>query len=161
MKLYEISAAFQAAIESAVDPETGELRDIDALREQLGDKLEAVAAYVLNTEAEIVAQKSVIDRIERAMRANASKAQRMREYMAHHMAATGVTSIKAGDGSFSVKLEKGRDSSVVVNDVSALPPEFLKHPAPTADKARIRQELAAGRAVSGATLMFNDRLTIR
>lgn len=64
LKLYEIDAAIDAAIEAGTDPETGEitnLEEITALQMQREEKLENIALYIKNLSAIATALKNEID----------------------------------------------------------------------------------------------------
>ena len=64
LKLYEIDAAIDAAIEAGTDPETGEitnLEELTALQMQREEKLENIALYIKNLSAIATALKNEID----------------------------------------------------------------------------------------------------
>jgi hypothetical protein len=68
-------------------------------------------------------------------------------------------SIRAGIHTASVR--KG-SASVVITDDAAIPPEYMRQPAPVADKAAIAKALKDGREVPGAVLRNGaPGLTIR
>lgn len=162
--LYQISADLRAMLDNAFDPETGEA--LPAFTEQralFGSKASAVAAYVLNVEADAQQCKAAIERIA-AMKATLErKASHLRAYLLDNMATSGVTELKATDGSFVVKRYPERDKSVDVFDPEQLPDDYMREiPAKhEPDKRLIAGALDDGFDVPGARYVYKDRLTIK
>ena len=147
-----------------IDPETGEFYEgIDRARSLVERKSKAVAAYILQTEAEadFVEQhaKAMMDRARTARKRSAW----LKTYLRENMAATGVLSIKSDDGTFSAKLERERDESVDVFDEKQLPSDYTREvPAKyEPDKTLIKKALKDGYDVPGARLVKKDRLTLK
>lgn len=163
IKLYQAADAVRALLDQ-MDPETGELPEgFEDARALVAQKSQAVAAYILDTEA----QAKMVEEHAKALLARVKAAnnnmQRLREYLQFHMAASGVLSIKSDDGTFCAKLEQGRDKSVEVFDAEQLPPDYLREiPAKyEPDKALIKKAIQEGYEVPGARIVAKDRLTIR
>lgn len=161
--LYEAAAQVRDLLEH-IDPETGELPEgFEQARAVVATKAQAVAAHILERE-------TVADMIEAKGKDLIAKAKAIRKsddwlrnYLRDHMAACGIQSIKADDGTFSAKLEAGRDKSVEVFDAAQLPMEYLREiPAKhEPDKPLIAQAIKDGFDVPGARLVAKDRLTIK
>lgn len=163
IKLYQAADAVRALLDQ-MDPETGELPEgFEDARALVAQKSQAVAAYILDTEA----QAKMVEEHAKALLARVKAAnnnmQRLREYLQFHMAASGVLSIKSDDGTFYAKLEQGRDKSVEVFDAEQLPPDYLREiPAKyEPDKALIKKAIQEGYEVPGARIVAKDRLTIK
>ena len=102
--LYELATSFREQLDELFDPETGEaLPAFDEFRVMLGNKANAVAAYVLNCESDAAQAKDAIKRIKTLQTAYERKAEKLREYLAENMKVAGITEIKADDRSFVVK----------------------------------------------------------
>lgn len=147
-----------------IDPETGELPEgFEQARALVATKAQACAAFILDNEAQadMVEQhaKSLLDRVRTARK----RSQWLRQYLSSHMAACGVMSIKSDDGTFSAKLDIGRDESVEVFDAAQLPKDYMREiPAKyEPDKALIKKALKDGFNVPGAKMTAKDRLTLR
>jgi hypothetical protein len=161
--LYDAAAQVRELLEQ-IDPETGELpKGFEQARAIVASKAQAVAAFVLENEAQAKMvedhAKVLMDRVKAARK----RADWLREYLRSHMAACGVLSIKSDDGTFSAVLSPGRDKSVEIFDAAQLPPDYLREiPAKTEpDKTLIRKALDDGYEVPGAKLVARDRLTIK
>ena len=161
LKLYEVAGHVADALESGFDAETGEMSPelVNALAEFEG-KGAAVTAYILNLEAEAEAVKAAIQRLTNRKRAIESRSEGLRRYLRENMAATGIKRIDAIDGTFSARLEIGRDESVEI-DPTAVLPDSLCRVKDEADKTKIKAAIKAGEPVpDGVRLVRRDRLVI-
>ena len=161
--LYEIATSFREQIDNLFDSETGEaLPAFDEFRVMLGNKANAVAAYVLNCESDAEQAKNAIKRIKALQTAYERKAEKLRDYLAENMKTAGIHEIKAADGSFVVKLHVDRDESVVIEDGAKFPAELCADPKPPEpSKTKIKAAILAGEPVAGAYIVRKDRLTIK
>jgi Siphovirus Gp157 len=161
--LYQLTDELRQSLDSAFDPETGEaLPAFEECRALWGSKARDVTAYVLNCESDAAQCKEVIDRITARQKALKAKAERIRAYLADNMAASGITELKANDGSFIVKLYPQRDESVELDESVTFPPELCNDPKPpTPSKTKIKAAILSGQPVAGATIIKKDRLTIK
>lgn len=161
LKLYEIADDVRRLIDSGFDEETGEM--LPALAQSLAafeGKGAAVAAYVLNIEAEADAISAAAKRLAERKKSVDARAARLRDYLRENMARTGVKRIDANDHSFSVRLDIGRDESLLVDDAATFP-ESLTRIKREPDKTAIKAAIKSGEPVAGARLVLRDRLTIR
>ena len=102
--------------------------------------------------------KTLLDRVKTARK----RSDWLRQYLQSHMSACGITSIKADDGTFSVKLEPARDASVDIFDSAQLPTDYWREIVKTEpDKTLIKKALTDGFDVPGARIVKKDRLTIK
>ncbi|QTP32780.1 hypothetical protein B7759_01358 [Burkholderia glumae] len=166
LSLYTLSSQVEQLLNdpSAIDQETGELSAelIEALA-MTKDKGVSVCAYILNQESIVKAMAEHVMRVNKRAAAVERKIERLREYLAGNMKRTGVTEIKAHDGTFSAKLHIDRDSAVEIFDEKQIPAEFMKTPKPPEpkpSKADIAKAIKAGKDVPGAKLIKRDRLEI-
>lgn len=161
LKLYEIADDVRALMESGFDEETGEMLPelVQALTAFEG-KGAAVAAYVLNIEAEAEAIAQAAKRITARKRTLDARAEHMRDYLRYNMGLAGINRIDAADHSFSITLAPGRDESLQVDDDATFP-DSLTRIKREPDKAAIKAAIKAGEPIAGARLVLRDRLTIR
>lgn len=161
--LYQLAKDFRDQIDDLFDPETGEaLPAFDEFRVMLGNKANAVAAYVLNCESDAEQAKNAIKRIKGLQTAYERKAEKLREYLAENMKTAGIHEIKASDGSFVVKLYVDRDESIVIEDGAKFPIELCNDPKPPEpSKTKIKAAIFGGEPISGAYIVRKDRLTIK
>jgi hypothetical protein len=129
---------------------------------QWGSKARGLAAYTLNTEAEIAQIKVVEYRLANRRSALQAKAEHLRTYLAMNMKASGIRELKAEDNSFVAKLYLNRDVSVALDETATFPSALCAPPAPASpSKTKIREALERGEIVAGARLIHRDRLTIK
>jgi hypothetical protein len=147
-----------------IDPETGELPEgFEQARALVATKAQACAAFVLDNEAQAdmveAHAKALLERVKTARK----RSQWLRQYLSSHMAAAGVISIKSDDGTFSAKLDIGRDESVDVFDSAQIPADYMREiPAKyEPDKTLIKKAIKDGFEVPGAKLVAKDRLTLK
>jgi hypothetical protein len=162
MNLYELTAELRESLDSAFDPETGELLPIfEEKRALWGSKARDVTAYLLNCESNASQCKSHIAQVKKRMDREQKKADSLRDYLRENMKASGITSLKADDGSFEAKLYIERDKSVVIEDGATFPPELCNSPKPPEpSKKLIEAAILRGEPIAGASIIKKDRLTI-
>ena len=165
LKLYELANDYQRALielpESGFDEQT--IADtLEGLEGALTIKAQNVAAYVLNLEAEIEAVKAVAKRISERAETLENRAKSLRNYLYVNMKRSGISEIKANDGSFTAKIRMNPPAVEIVPDV-ILPTEFIRLiPARTEpDKAKLKDALKDGRVINGVRLVQGDRLEIK
>ena len=163
ISLYHMTEEYRQALQELSDADLPDevVRDtLEALEGELIQKGQAVAAFVLNLEAEVDAVKAVEKRISERRKALERRAESMREYLRSNMEKAGISEIKAGDGSFTAKLAKGRPS-VVIDDESLIPDdsEFVRW-LRCVSKTAIGEALKSGQEVPGAHIEIRPSLRI-
>jgi hypothetical protein len=161
--LYQAASTVRDLLEQ-IDPETGELPEgFEQACELVASKAQACTAYILENDAHAVMveahAQTLLDRAKTARR----RSDRLREYLAAHMTACGIQSIKGDDGTFCATLALGRDESIDIFDAAQLPKDYLREvPAKyEADKTLIKKAIKDGFEVPGARLIAKDRLTLK
>lgn len=148
-----------------IDPETGELPEgFSDLRELVAHKGAAVAAYICQREFEAEAMAARLKEIDKRIKAQRSRNERLREYLLWNMQRVGMTEIRSEDLLLSVKRFPERDEAVDIFDERQIPAAFVvtpEPPAPRPDKVAIRKAIKAGEEVPGARLIKRDRLEIK
>lgn len=161
--LYQLTSDFRQMLDGAFDPDTGEaLPAFEEQRALIGNKINQVAAYVLNIELEAASTDMAMKRIKSIKDAADKKAEHLRAYLLDNMKASGITEIKADDCSFIVKLYPDRDESVELDDGAEFPASLCNDPNPPApSKSKIKAAILAGEPIAGAKIVRKDRLTIK
>lgn len=160
--LYQLSHDFRDQLDGLFNEDGEALPEFDEFRVQLGNKINQVAAYVLNVESDAAQAKFAIARIKALQEAYERKSEKLRAYLADNMKVSGIHEIKASDGSFLVKLYPERDESVVIEDGVVFPLQLCNDPKPpTPSKTKIKVAILAGEAVAGASIVRKDRLVIK
>lgn len=165
MNLFEIASQYQQAfvtlLDSDFDDET--VTDtLDGLEYEVIDKGRNVAAFFLNLDVEIEAIKLAEKRISNRRKMLENKQARLKEYLAMNMSKCGITEIRALDSSFVAKLYIGRDESVVIDDLDAVPNDYMRvipeHE--EVDKNLAKKAIHEGYDIPGLHIEKRDRLVI-
>lgn len=166
LKLYEIAAAYRNAL-VAFDDESLQLspeviRDtLDGIVGAFEDKAAAVAAYVLNIEAEAEAVAAAEARLKARRQALEKRAAWLRGYLLSNMEAAGITEISAPDKTFRARIRLNPEA-VELDGLAELPDEFVREKiVREPDKAAILAALKSGREVPGARIVRRTRLEIK
>jgi hypothetical protein len=163
ISLYSAAEALRGLLDQ-IDESTGEMPEgFEDARAIVATKATAVAAYVIETEKQAEYLKAHAKEVTDRARSAEKRAAWLRQYLATHMAACGITKISDERGIFSATLDVGRDKSVEVFDVAQIPSDYMREiPAKyEADKALIKKAIADGFEVPGARVVARDRLTIK
>ena len=166
MNLYTCAQNVQNKMSLCVDDDgVIDVEKMDAIECGFNDKASAVAAFILNLEADAAKIEQHIAAVALKRQERLKKIESLKDYLARSMSAAGVLKVESEDKTINVKLEKNRDTSVEVNDLSQVPEQYLSEqkpaPARTVDKAKAKAALKLGEIVSGLTLVEKDRLSIK
>lgn len=131
LKLYEYPEEIEKLVESAVDEETGEIKDelflgmANDMAMERDKKLLGCAAYYKNLKAESEAIKKEADKLAKRARSVMNHADSLKSYMEMNMTAPadGVEGDKLKDAQ-SVLTWRKSSSVVVTVDAEKLPDEF-------------------------------------
>lgn len=165
LHLYQIAAAYRNALvaldDEALEPDV--IRDtLDSLTGALEHKAEAVAAYILNIEAEAEAVAAAEARLKARRQSLEKRASWMRDYLKAHMEAVGITEITVADRSFRVRIRLNPEAVEIDGSLPELPPEYVRvREIREPDKTAIMAALKAGQEVPGARLVRRTRLEIK
>lgn len=153
MTIFEIDDAILAC----VDTDTGEIIDesqLNALQMERDAKIEGVAMWKKENDAEAAALAEEIKKLTARKNACLNRSESLKRYLA--MALDGQKFKTA-----RVAISYRASESVVVDDITQISDEYLKHPEPEASKTAIKDALKAGKAVSGAHLEKSVNLIVR
>lgn len=151
--LYEINSE----IMSLIDEETGEISDyeaFEALNIARDEKINNIAEWVLNLEADAETYKAEKLRFAEKQTKAEKKAESLRILLDRELAGNKFKSAQ-------VEISYRKSESVAVNDVYALPAEYQKFGAPTADKKALKEALKAGKQIDGAELVEKQNMIIK
>ena len=157
MNLYEI----EQEIMSCVDMETGEIVDcekLDALTMERDKKIENIALWVKNLEADAKAYKEEKDNFAQKQKSAENKAKSLKEYLTRLLDGTAYKSTK-------VNVSFRTSKAVDVFDISALMTmddcdNYLKYKEPEPDKTAIKNAIASGVNVPGCQIVENQNIQI-
>lgn len=158
MKLYEINKA----IESLVDEETGEILDFDKFSElQIArdEKIENMALWVKNLEAEAAAIKAEKDNLSEREKACKNKAESLKNYLSSLLGGEIFKTPKVACSfrkSVSTEIDDGFVEWAKANDAS-----LLKYKEPDVDKTAVKKAIQDGAEFELARLVEKQNLQIK
>jgi len=162
MRLYEINAE----LEKLIDPETGEIADIE-LFEQLelerSTKIENIALWIKNLESDAESLQAEEKKLKARRVSAENNAERLHDFLA------GMLSDGEKFETPRVKLSWRKSESVKIlipeEDFIAwakkVNDELLSYKEPTINKVEIKKRLNAGEAITAATLLQSNNLQIK
>lgn len=157
MTLYEINEKILAFLDANVDPETGEVLNLDALGDlelERSIKLEHYALVCKNYDAEIAALKAEEDKLRERRRRCENAREKLAEVLKTEL---GGEKIKTPRVTVSYR----RSQSVNAPDVWKLPEDYRRYKDPEPDKIKLKAALAAGEKIDGAELVENVSMIIK
>lgn len=170
MTLYTIDQEIKAAIDSLYDrvDENGELIEVTAedfqtieqLNQERKAKLENIALYCKNLEAEALAIKAEEESLKKRRARIEKKAEGLKTLMINSLMANGEKEFESPRCRARV-----RESEVTkILDQSQIPMEYIKvktyEPEYLPDKNAIKKAIKAGQQIDGATIEVNRKLNI-
>ena len=157
MNLYEI----EKEIMSCVDMETGEIIDcekLDSLTMERDQKIENIALWVKNLEADAKAYKEEKDSFAQKQKVAENKAKSLKEYLSRFLAGTSYKSTK-------VNIRFRKSESVDVFSLESLieygNADYLKYKEPEVDKTAIKAALKSGANIPGCILVESNNIQIK
>jgi hypothetical protein len=152
--LYEIDQA----ILNAVDSETGEIIDaeaLDALLMQREDKLEAVACWIKNLQSDAHAIHDEINALAIREAKCRRKAESLKQYLASALQGEKFSTAKCA-------ISFRRSERVAIQDEALVPKKFMKKTITYApDKTAIKEAIQSGKTVNGCQLIENLNTQIK
>ena len=142
---------------ACVDIETGEIIDeakLEALQIERDAKIEGVAMWKKENDAQAAAIGEEIRKLQDRKRACENRSDSLKRYLANALNGQKFKSPR-------VSISYRSSDAVIVDDITQLSDEYLKHPEPEASKTAIKDALKAGKAVPGAHLETNVNLIVR
>ena len=162
MTLYEIDRAIQDILESAVDPETGEIMDeammnaYDQLRMDRDQKIENIGCFIKNLEADAAAIKAEAKNLTARANAATNKAEHLREYLQFCLGEQKFQSPR-----LSVSFRHSKKVEVDPEHMNEIPTMFLRYRMPEVDKKAVADEIKAGHVVPGCELVESVSMIIK
>ena len=152
MNLYEINEA----IRSCVDQETGEIivpEMLDALEMEKSDKVENIALWIKDLNAEAAAIKAEKDNLARRQKSCENKAASLKQYLTQSLGGQKFKTAR-------VVISWRKSSAVEIMDESKIPAEFHIHQPDKIDKSGLKNALKSGE-VDGAKLVEHNNMIIK
>lgn len=159
MKLYELAEQYRIAldaIEEAEEITPEQLAILEAVEDDFNHKVESVAKYIRNIEAEETALLSEIKRLAARTKTTTNKKESLKRYLQNMLEATGKQNV---DGELlKVSLRKSPVSCEITDE--AIVPEQFKE---TVTEVKIRKKelidhfKASGEVIDGVVFHTNNK----
>lgn len=158
MKLYEI----EQEILACVDLETGEIIDpekLEALELERDRKIEGIALWVKNLDAEAKAYKEEKDSFAQKQKVAENKAKSLKEFLSHYLDGTAFKSTKVNVSFRNSKAVDvfSMDELMNYDDCDS----YLKYSEPTPDKTAIKNAINSGVEIPGCRIVENSNIQIK
>ena len=168
MKLYELVSEEQKLNElflTAIDEETGEIRDNETLEEletelknALVNKSEGIIKVIRNQESDLEMITAEIERLTNLKNRIKKEIENFKSYIKFNMKKMDIKKIETSLGNISLR----QSTATEIYDEASLPKEFLKEKITyTPSKTEIKKAIESGQEVKGARLVVNTSLTIK
>lgn len=161
MTLYEINQA----ILDTIDPETGEIIDVDKLSElqmEREQKLEGVALWIKNLNAEAEAYKAEKEAFAEREKAAKNKAESLKKWLAYALNGEKMSTQKVAISfrkSESVEIED--EERVITYAQKNGRDDLLSYKAPLVNKSAIKAVIKTGKKIPGAVLVEKQNIQIK
>ncbi len=161
MTLYEINQA----ILDIIDPETGEIVDVEKLSElqmEREQKLEGVALWIKNLNAEAEAYKAEKEAFAEREKAAKNKAESLKKWLAYSLNGQKMSTQKVAISfrkSESVEIED--EERVITFAQKNGRDDLLRYTAPTVNKTAIKAVIKTGKQIPGAVLVEKQNISIK
>lgn len=168
MKLYELVSEEQKLNElflTAIDEETGEIRDNETLEEletelknALVNKSEGIIKVIRNQESDLEMITAEIERLTNLKNRIKKEIENFKSYIKFNMKKMDLKKVETSLGNISLR----QSTATEIYDEASLPKEFLKEKITyTPSKTEIKKAIESGQEVKGARLVVNTSLTIK
>lgn len=161
MTLYEINQA----ILDTIDPETGEIIDVGKLSElqmEREQKLEGVALWIKNLNAEAEAYKAEKEAFAEREKAAKNKAESLKKWLAYALNGEKMSTQKVAISfrkSEAVEIED--EERVITFAQENGRDDLLSYKAPTVNKSAIKEVIKTGKEIPGAVLVEKQNISIK
>ena len=156
MTLYEIDNA----ILDCIDEETGEIVDVkklDALNMEREKKIEGVACWIKDLNAEAAALKAEKQAIAERQKRAENKAESLKKWLALALGGKKFSTPRA-----AVSFRKSKSVEITdINELIMKDDDLLVYQEPKPDKKAIAAAIKSGREVAGAVLVENESVIIK
>ena len=161
MTLYELKEEYEMLLEMAEDPMIDPITlegTLEALDGELEEKADGYARVMRQIEYDMATLTTEEARLRNRRKTMENNLRRMKERLEDAMLATGKTKFKTDLFSFAIQKNP---KSVMIDDISRIPKEYLIEQEPKVDRAKLKADLTAGVILDGAHLEQSESLRIR
>ena len=135
---------------------------LDMIEATFHDRAVAVVAVYKGKGHTIDTLKAYKQEIDDRIKREQKDQERLKDYLLASMSIAGADKITSDDGLLNATRYPARDESVEIDEGVIFPPELCNAPKPPEpSKTKIRQAILAGEPVTGARIIYKDRITFK
>lgn len=159
MTIYEIDEKLQRYLESAIDPETGEIANENALEEYMNcieereKKVESIFLLYKDVSAEAEAVKKEKMNLQKREKTLLNKAVSLKRFGEKVLEGEKFKTPK-------VSITYRKSEGVVIGEHAVVPPKYLKCAEPKPDLAGLKKALKEGKKIDGIKLETRQNIQI-
>ena len=161
MNLYDINVKIEEAFEKAINPESGEIMDSEALEylNELQMTFEEMTENVLLKFKNLTAEAAALKAEKEALAKRQSTAEHQAEWLKKYIAAA-LMGEKFKTARVSVSWRKSETVEYTGN-VRDLPADCIREREPEVNKTALKDALKHGMEIPGATLVTKNNIQIK
>lgn len=164
MKLYEIKDAMTETLDIFLESEREEIdrnfydETMTYLKEELSHKSSNIIKYLSNLDAEVLAIKSEMDRLNKAKKSRERKSESLKSYLVNTMQILEKTKIETDLGTYGIR----KSTALKILDMNKIPQKYIrKKEEISVDKRGLTSFIKSGEEIEGAALVENYSLHIK
>lgn len=153
MNLYQIDAE----IMNLIDYETGEILDwdkLDELQTAKEQKIENIALYIKNLNAEAAALKAEKDAFAERQKAAERRAEGLKQYLVSALKGEKFKTTK-------VNISYRKSEALEIADGVEIPEDFLKYAEPEINKTNLKKAIKDGLLIEGVSVVERQNIQIK
>lgn len=151
--LFEINAQ----LTDLIDPETGEIADVEQFEKlnlDLDTKVKNIALWIVNLNADVAALDEQEKKFKERKAAAKRKAESLKEYLDHFLAGE-----KRAFPEVTISYRKSEQ--IAIADGTVLSERFLRYKDPEVDKTALKAALKQGEVIEGVTLESKSNIQVK
>lgn len=153
MNLYQIDAE----IMKLIDYETGEILDwdkLDELQAAKEQKIENIALYIKNLNAEAAALKAEKDAFAERQKAAERRAEGLKQYLTNALKGEKFKTTK-------VNISFRSSETLEIADGVVIPDDYLRYKEPEINKTELKKAIKDGLLLEGVSIVKNQNIQIK
>jgi len=161
--LYEINNAINDVLEQgfSFDEETGEILyeepDLAQLQIDLETKLDNIACFIKNEEAEAEMIRVEELKLAKRRKTKEKKAEYLKGYLSAYMDSTNREKFESARSRISFR----KSESLQVEDVYKVPEDYLRYKEPEVNKAELKKAIKSGLVVDGVSIISGRNIQVK
>lgn len=121
--LYELAEQYRTLLDFSEEDEEGFTKQLESLKDAIGDKVENIGLLVLNIRGENVGIEQEIERLSKRLKSNENKEEHLLNYTLNEMDLAKIPQVKKQNVTITIRINP---PSVVVENEEDIVEEFIR-----------------------------------